>query len=550
MLQPALAEVGAGLGGVALFTAAGAGLVELLGLRRLTLGPRLAYAYLLGVAWVAGGLYAGSHFWQLPLNRTSTLVLAGLPVAAGLAGFAIRFLGGRSRPARTRPARDRSGRRRPPLPIVLAVAVGTAVTLGLLVEALANPLTDWDGRMTWASQARYLRAAGTVDAPVLMKDKWYITHPQYPLLLPLAQVAVLEVFDAGEDEQPFRPLYAAFFPAFLLVLWHGARRSVGRRAAGWTVLAASAAPFLAAGEGGAAGGYSDVPLSCFYGAALLLLLRARPRLGDGLTAGLLLAAAALAKKEGAILAGFALAAAVWAALRGLRPGPSARARLRSLVPVATAAVLALAAVLLFFSWRAPIPNRFDEGYEKFGTAALWPAALTRIPILLPPVFSCFFSWDHWTTFWWAAPVVLLAGRRGFRRRVAPPLALAWMAPLIIAWGAYTVHTSPLYMVTVTWDRMLIQGGIPFFLLLAMALRQVLLDLGGAGFPLARWRTGRRDASAPRDSRLGLGEKPVEAGEGVVQAVDDGLAGVELAPGRALNSGLARTGSPGDSDARP
>ena len=247
MPAPALAEVGAGLGGIALFTAAGAGLLEVarrLGLCRLALGPRLAYAYLLGIAWVAGGLYAGSHLSKLPLNRTSTLVLAGLPVAVGLLAFALRVLERRSRPSRARTRPPRRGR--PSLPVVLAVAVGTAVTLGLLVEALANPLTDWDGRMTWASQARYLRAAGTVDAPVLLKDKWYITHPQYPLLLPIAQVAVLEVFDAGDDEQPFRPLYAAFYPAFLLVLWEGARRWAGRRAAGWTVLAAAAAPFLAA----------------------------------------------------------------------------------------------------------------------------------------------------------------------------------------------------------------------------------------------------------------------------------------------------------------
>ncbi|HEV7515755.1 MAG TPA: hypothetical protein VGR07_05590, partial [Thermoanaerobaculia bacterium] len=298
MLRAALAEVGAGLGAVALFVAAGAGLLEIaevMGLRRLPWGARLGYAYLLGVAWVAGGLYAGSHLFELPLNRTNTLVLAALPVASGLAACALRARHGRGWPSRGRTRPPRRGR--PPLPVVLAVAVGSAVTLGLLVEALASPLTDWDGRMTWASQARYLRAAGTVDAPVLLKDKWYITHPRYPVLLPVAQVAVLEVFDASPDAQPFRPLYAAFFPAFLLVLYDGARPWAGRRAAGWAVLAAGAAPFLAAGEGGAAGGYSDIPLSCFYGAALLLLCRARPRLGDGIAAGLLLAAAALTKNE-------------------------------------------------------------------------------------------------------------------------------------------------------------------------------------------------------------------------------------------------------------
>jgi hypothetical protein len=498
MLRAVLAELGAGLGSVALFIAAGAGLVELLGLRRLSIGPRLAYAYLLGVAWVAGGLYAGSHLFQLPLNRTSTLVLVAIPIIASIASsgrYGLRWIlragsfgrfaqpvAGPRNPTEPVPTiRARFSRRGRHPAVILAMALGTAVTLGLLVEALASPLTDWDGRMTWASQARYLRAAGTVDAPVLQKDKWYITHPQYPVLLPVAQVAVLEVFDAGPDEQPFRPLYAAFFPALLLVLYDGARRSVGRRAAGWAVLAAAVAPFLAAGEGGAAGGYSDVPLACFYGAALLLLLRPRPRWGEGIAAGLLLGAAALAKNEGSLLAGFALAAAAWAALRLRRR----LATLAKLAPIALAALLVLAAVLLFFSWRSGIPNRHDEGYEKFGVAALWPAAVTRIPMLLPTVLSCFSSWSHWTILWWVAPVVLVAGRRGFRRRLAPPVALAWLAPLMIAWGAYSVHTQPFYLVTVTWDRMLIQGSIPFFLLFAMALRRLTADARVRRASLAR-----------------------------------------------------------------
>ncbi len=477
MLRAVLADLAAGLGGVALFAVAGLGWVELLGLRRLPLAARLGYAYLLGVAWVAGGLYAGSHLFDLPLNRTSTLALAALPALAGLVAFLLHGRLGSTRAAIVpdRPRRPRRRRGRPPLSVVLAVILGTAVTLGLVVEAFSRPLTDWDGRMTWASQARYLREAGTVDAAVLQKDRFYITHPQYPVLLPIAQVAVLEVFNAGEDRQPFRPLYAAFFPAFLVVLFDGARRLAGRRAAGWAVLAAAVAPFLAAGEGGAAGGYSDLPLGCFYGAALLLLLRPRPRFQNGIAAGLLLGAAVLAKNEGSLLAGFALVAGGWASLAigsKLRRPRRQRRHRRQRIPLALAALVVVAAILLFFSWRSAIPNRHDEGYEKFGLAALWPAVFTRIPMLLPPVFSCFFNWDHWTILWWTVPVVAVAGRRGFKRRVAWPLALAWLAPLAVAWGAYSVHTQPLYLVTVTWDRMLIQGAIPGFVLLALALRQI------------------------------------------------------------------------------
>jgi len=464
-VPPVLAEALAGLGGVALFAAAGGGWILLLGLS-LSRAGRVGYAYLLGVAWVAGGLYAGSHLFHLPLNRSSTLALVALPGVAGLVRWAWRRApsqgGGR-------------GGRRLPLSVLLAVIVGSIVSLGLFVEALANPLLDWDGRMTWASQARYLRAAGTVDAPVLRKERWFITHPRYPVLLPVAQVAVLETFNAQEDEEPFRPLYAAFFPAFLLVLGDGARRVAGRRVAGWVVLAAAVAPFLVHREGGATGAYSDLPLACFYGGGLLLLLTRKARWGEGIAAGLLLAAAALSKNEGAILAGFALVAAAWATLRRL-PRNSSTPSAKRLTPAALAALFTLAALLLFLSWRAAIPNRHDEGYEKLG--GLWPAVVTRIPRLLPLLLARFFDWDRWTLFWWAAPVVLLAGRRGLRGRIALPLALAWGAPLAVAWGAYSIHWDPYYLVQVTWDRMLIQGSLPFFLLLALALRQSVVGWRG------------------------------------------------------------------------
>ncbi|HXO22227.1 MAG TPA: hypothetical protein VOA87_20100 [Thermoanaerobaculia bacterium] len=446
------------LAAVALFLAAGSGLAELLpNLRRKPLVRRLAYAYLLGVAWVAGGLWALSHFAAVPLRRPAILALAAAPVLAGAVSYLWR--------------RGWSRRRRPRLPwrlrllIFLAAAVGGFLALGLFAEALTNPPTDWDGRMTWSAQARYLRAAGTVDAEILQRKRWYVDHPRYPPLLPLAQAAAMELLGSGEDAAVYRPLYAAFFPVFLLLAYDGARRWVGRRPAAWTALAAAVVPFLSLDrEGGAAGEYSDLPLACFYGAALLLLLKARPRAADGIAAGLLLGAALLTKNEGVLLAGFALAIAFGTILwrrRSARTG-------RRLAPVALAALLALAAFALLASWRAGIPNRFDEEYAK-RLADLWPAAWERLPLLVPPILGKMIAWRDWTLFWWMLPVIFLAGRRGLVRGVSLPLAAAAAAPLAIGWGAYLVHWNPVYLISVTWNRLLLQGSVPLLVLLAMAL---------------------------------------------------------------------------------
>jgi hypothetical protein len=85
-------------------------------------------------------------------------------------------------------------------------------------------------------------------------------------------------------------------------------------------------------------------------------------------------------------------------------------------------------------------------------------------------------WDVWTFFWWMAPVVLLAGWKGWRgrrRAVSIPLFLAVASPLAVVWGAYTIHWQPAALVPVTWNRFLIQGALPLFLLLALSLRPLL-----------------------------------------------------------------------------
>jgi hypothetical protein len=464
------AETLAGLAGVALFAAPGAGLAELLpAVRVFGMGRRLAYAYLLGIAWTAGLLYALSHFLAVPLRAPAILTVAAVPVVAG----AISWL--RRRPSG--PPR----RRRLRLWEQSIVAVCAVISLAVLCEALTNPVIDWDGWMTWGAQARYLRHEGTVDPLVLTQKGWYVSHPWYPLLLPVAMVAVLETTHAEWDDPAFRPFYAAFFPVWLLLIHGAARALAGRAAAGWTTLAAALLPTPAFEvAGGAVSAYSDLPLACFYGGGLALLLTPRLRPSAGLAAGILLAAAALAKAEGAA---FALVALALGGLFSMRRWRQNRG------PLALAALPLVLAFVLLFSWRAGIPERF-ESYEKIVSwSFLWPGILTRAPRIAAAVRSQVGNFDGWGFFWWVAPLVLIAGWRGLRRRVTLPLLLAAGAPLSVAWISYTISLTPEFIVRTSWNRFLIQASVPCLLLLALALRDLLRVLrvssGATGLPRRR-----------------------------------------------------------------
>lgn len=457
-------EALAGLGGVVLFAAPGAGLAEILpAIRELPPGRRLAYAWLLGVAWTAGWLYALSHWFAVPLRPPAILTVAAVPVLAG----GVSWL---RRRKIVRPPSRGLGR----LASRLALAAGALISLALFCDALDNPLTDWDGRMTWSAQARYVRSEGTVHPAVLTQRGWYVAHPWYPLLMPVAQVAVLEVTHAEPDHHAFRPMYAVFFPVWLLLIYGGAEALAGRAAAGWTALCAALLSFPAfAGSGGAASAYSDLPLACFFGAGLLLLLNLRLRSSAGLAAGILLAAAVLTKAEGEILAPVALGLAVvypWVPGHGRRWRRLWHSRYHGL---ALAALPAALGIVLLLSWRAGVPESFESFEQATSWSLLWPGLFTRIPRLAWDARAQMVSLTDWGIFWSAAPLVLIAGWRGLKRRPAFPLLLAAAVPLGVGWLYATISLKPDFVVMTTWNRFLLQASVPLLVLFALALRDLL-----------------------------------------------------------------------------
>jgi hypothetical protein len=438
-----------GLGTILLFLAPGFGLAALL------LGPcvrgalRIACAYLLGLAWVAGGLYALSHLFSVPIRRTTVLALVLLPALTGIAAAISR-----------RPSRACLRRRSPLLAIAGAAAV--FVSLGVLAEALTDPVADWDGRMNWATQARFVRAARSVDASVLRGSTYFLSNPRYPLLLPVAQVAALETWGV-DDDRAFRPLYAAFFPVALALVFAAAAPLAGRAAAGWAVLAGAVLPVFALPNGGATGAYSDLPLACFGGAALVLLARRTVSRGEVLAAGLLLAGAVLAKTEGFALALTVLAGAAWARRKAGARGA------RALVP---AALVVFGAIAFYASWRAPISPRFDQSYASIlRDAQTWVRAPGRLASAVPAILREMREFSAWGWFWFGVPLVVLAGRKALLRRTLAPFLLAAAGPVGIALAAYAVHFNPPALAASTWTRFLIQASIPLAAVLAACVRE-------------------------------------------------------------------------------
>jgi 4-amino-4-deoxy-L-arabinose transferase-like glycosyltransferase len=458
------ASVAANLGGVALFALPGLSLAELLApLRRLSLARRLGYAYLLGVLAVGGFLFAASHLFGVTLRRPVISFAILLPTVLGLAAWIWRR--GWRESERTPPSRWQ---------LLAALPIG-AVLLGPLTSALAAPLADWDGRMTWSPLASYMRHEGTVDVSVLGDTRWYVMHPRYPPLLPLAQVAVQEMFGAGEDEQDYRAVYFAFLVALVLIVHDGARRGARPRAATLATLCVALPPFLSYGGGGATSGYSDLALAGFYGAALVLLLLERPRPTSGLAAGCLLAGAVLTKNEGSLLA---MAALLLAAERLLRRRRDPKAAPKALAWFAAAAAPVLAVVALLASWRAAIPNRDDEDYfAVLRLSDLVTGAFARLPVIVPGVLRWTFRGTDWLGFWWLYLAVLLIGIYALRRPRVRRLLLAGLTPAAIAWGAYAVSTRLPDLIGETWDRFLVQGLVPLAFVFACALGRVMRSFG-------------------------------------------------------------------------
>lgn len=455
-----MSDAAAGIAAAALFLAAGLGWTEIAaGLHRLPVAARLGWAYLLGVAWVAGAGFAVSWAGAAPLRTATFAIVTIVPVILGAAT--------RLRRARRGAKEARGSRRMSPLVVGCAVIV-VAAGAGTAARMTTEPISDWDGRMTWAPAARWICAEGTVNPRALRQGRWSVSHPDYPLLIPVADCVALGLGSAEEGAEPFRLLYALQLPALLAVAWTGAARWAGRRAAWLTAAILALIPFPAWNpDGGATGAYSDLALAGLFGGGVILLVRPR-EWQEGLLGGLLLAAAAMTKNEGAWIGGGAIAACAFTAGIGSR-GARRHARQAWLV----ALLLLGLSVVIVQAWAAGIPARGDESYSVLARRLDPAAALDGARRSAAEAVRQMAAPSSWSLFWWITPVLLWLGHRGWMQSRFAPLAIAAALPLALGAAAYALHPDPQRLVAVTWSRFLVQGLVPLSILLALALRSSL-----------------------------------------------------------------------------
>ena len=457
------APVVAGLGGVLLFLAAGLGLVELLpALRERPLAARLGWAYLLGVAVVAGSMYLMGIAFDVRIRRGVVLASVVLLVVSGLVARILR------RRQAAPPASFLYAPRAGVLAARFAFGASAFIATGLLAAALTQPNVGWDGEMSWCAAARWIRADRSITPRAFVDPRVFVSHPRYPILMPLAQVAVQETFDVGDDRRAVKPLYAAFFPALLLVLFDLSRRHAGTCAAALAVTAFAAVPFLVFSDfGGADGTFSDVPLGAFLGGGFLLLL-GRVHWSEAAAAAILLGAAVLTKNEGLPFAFAALAAVAFQSLfeRALR-------RRTRLAALGLAAAAVFAAGLALRVWQSHIPQRWDEDYVgRLGEVSLAAEARARLPLVPAAILKEMGNPQHLAGFGIAGAIILTAGVGGLRRRIVSPIVLC----VYFCFGAYVLAllltTWPgVEQVHPTWYRFLMQVSLPLGVLVALALRE-------------------------------------------------------------------------------
>lgn len=319
----------------------------------------------------------------------------------------------------------------------------------------------WDGLLNWEIKARIAFLNGGAIPLGFYSDPtrpW--THPEYPLLLPLAE-AWFYGWMGSADQAMIKLLFPIFFAASLGLLYTGVSRFGSHAAQLWVALALLAAAKLTLlGEGAVASGYADFPMAVYYLAAIVFLLEYfEDDDADALRLfGLLAASMCWLKREGAILWGCLIVLAMIGIIRR-----------RDFHKTATAV---LPGLVMLIGWRIFLNVAKPSSGNEFlpVTASTLRNNLWRAPDIAQTVLQEMLSWRRWGVLWIAAflAATLLMFDRRRQPRIVLPLAVA--APVAIysgiflfsAWGDFLLH------LTNAFPRLLIQVSLVAVLMAAVA----------------------------------------------------------------------------------
>lgn len=337
-----------------------------------------------GSFFLSCGLFLGGYvtiiFYTLLVGLPLNFITINFPLL--LLPFV--FLRRKSAPASAVPTRP--GR----IEYIMAAAAVLVFILGAM-HIMKGPIFERDGLGIWLTKAKAITLDRTFISDNFL-DPWRIQDsPRYPLFLPLLEGTFM--YQTAVDELAVKLVFVYIW-FLILGLLHETIAPKSRRAALAAVIFTACIPaYYVLADGSLHTGYADIPISLFYLAGGILLLRhlqtgSRPALA---AAGLCVAFSAFTKNEGWA---FGLSVLVVLFL--------ARRRIAD-IAVFLGSVLAVNAPWLLAMTR--LPGRYQENYLMRVPEVL--RRLVLMPVILKNAFMELVDVRHWGVFWPAVLVLLI-----------------------------------------------------------------------------------------------------------------------------------------------
>lgn len=416
---------------------------------------RLGLALLLGPGLAAFALFCLDRL-GVPLAPATCRTLA---VAVAVAWFARQ----RARPLDPTAAAPPSAGPRAARATLAAAAV-LAVLLGALFAAATPPAKD--ALVNWSLKARVLFHDGTLNSADFQGQERLLFHPNYPLLVPLAEVFLFGV--AGEACDQAAKLVASLGHAGVALLAYAffARRTGRGFALVMATLIATIPHFyrtdgLYRFAGSVPSGYGDPWFAALAAATCIIaaewLETRSPR--DAATAGLCLGLALFTKNE-ALPFALALAAGIGAAVLLARrrgaPWPPARS--------VAAAVLAAGIIALpWLGFAQGLPEVDENYHHRLTDSKELAAGAGRLPVIAAVALEEALAVDTHGLAWPLALAALVV----LRRRALEPVPALLLAVILCMAPVYALvfAVTPLPVV----DLLVTSIARTFFHLDAVAL---------------------------------------------------------------------------------
>jgi hypothetical protein len=307
------------------------------------------------------------------------------------------------------------------------------VLLVFIVQAsftLMTPQRLWDERAHYASKATVLFHDQTVNSEELLHPDWVQGHPNYPLLLPLAEHNVYALLGRVDDR------IAKLVPVFLffgtvLAFAGVVGRSVGPPQGWLCAVLLSTVPVMAFDDYGALCVQADAPVGCFHGVSVLCLWDAlrtvdisrRTMYGSLAAAGIAAGLARFTKDEAFVfflvdLTALAFLVALPWFVSGLKlKSHSARRNedgaFRQILGIVLFAGLALALIGPWAWHRSHLPEFEDMRYlDRLSWSRLVGEVRTLTWSIPHMIFRMFVEAPRWGIQWWvAAAAIVMRPRR-------------------------------------------------------------------------------------------------------------------------------------------